>query len=185
MLHKPFQVLCQFTDPAGRATLSQYIRVRNVYPAGRLDFDSEGLVVLTDDGQIQARIADPRHKMRKRYLCQVSGLPTALHTDRLLRGVALNDGPARALEANAIEPPDVHPRTPPVRHPHATGWIEVVIAEGRNRQVRRMLAAVELPVLRLIRTEVGPWHLNALAPGEHLQLRLHAPVSAPRHFPQR
>ena len=179
LLHKPFQVLCQFTDADGRATLSDFVSMPGVYPAGRLDYDSEGLVVLTDDGQLQARIANPRHELRKRYICQVSGVPTGAHASRLLHGVTLSDGPAHALAAAPLATPDVHPRSPAVRHPHATGWMEVVIAEGRNRQVRRMLAAVGLPVLRLIRTAVGPWELKPLAPGEHRVLQLHAPISGP------
>ena len=148
-----------------------------MYAAGRLDYDSEGLVLLTDDGQLQARIANPQHKTRKHYLCQVSGTPTEAHATQLLSGVLLNDGPARAVAATPTPSATAHPRVPVVTHPHAMGWIEVIITEGRNRQVRRMLAAVGLPVLRLIRTQIGPWRLEGLAPGESRSLQLHAPQS--------
>lgn len=155
--------------------MADFIDIPGVYAAGRLDFDSEGLVVLTDDGALQARIAQPHNKMHKHYLCQVSGIPGQRHIERLSKGVVLNDGPARALAASLVISPKVLLRDPPVKHPHATGWLEVVIDEGRNRQVRRMLAAVELPVLRLIRTRIGPWHLADLAIGAYQMEQLHVP----------
>ena len=167
LLHKPYGVLCQFTDAAGRATLADLVDVPDVYAAGRLDADSEGLVVLTDDGSLQARIADPRHKLGKTYLAQVDGdIPDAA-IERLRRGVPLNDGPTRPAEVERIADPGWPARVPPIRTRRAipTSWIRLTIREGRNRQVRRMTAAVGHPTLRLIRIAVGPWRLDALAPG--------------------
>jgi 23S rRNA pseudouridine2457 synthase len=189
LFNKPYGVLCQFTDrpvPMGngaelehapRPTLADYIPLRDVYAAGRLDFDSEGLVVLTDDGAVQARIANPRHKMRKRYVVQVSGVADDGVCARLRAGVMLRDGPARALSATACSAID-WPRDPAVRHPHPTSWVALEIDEGRNRQVRRMLAAVGHPVLRLVRTHVGPWSLDGIAPGTFTLTSVHAPAPA-------
>ena len=173
LLNKPFRVLSQFRDEAGRATLSDYIDVPNVYPAGRLDYDSEGLVLLTDDGRLQARISQPRFKMPKLYRAQVEGEPTASQLRRLERGVRLKDGPARAESARLIdEPANLWPRDPPIRYRKNVPdrWIEIVLTEGRNRQVRRMTAAVGLPTLRLIRYSVGPWGLGELPPGQSRQI---------------
>ncbi|MCB9701400.1 MAG: pseudouridine synthase [Myxococcales bacterium] len=168
LLNKPFQVLTRFTDPAGRATLADFVDRPGVYPAGRLDFDSEGLVVLTDDGALQHRIADPRHKLAKTYWAQVEGEPDEAALDRLRGGLVLRDGPTAPAQARRIEPPDVWARVPPIRFRAAipTAWIEIVLVEGRNRQVRRMTAAIGHPTLRLIRRAVGPWSLDGLAPGE-------------------
>ncbi len=165
-----------------RPTLADFLPIPGVYAAGRLDFDSEGLVVLTDDGAVQARIADPRHKMRKRYVVQVSGLPDTTALARLRSGVTLRDGPARALRIEASEPVG-WPRDPPVRHPHPTTWLMLEIDEGRNRQVRRMLAAVGHPVLRLVRTRVGPWQVDGIGPGEFVVTSVHAPVDRRRDRP--
>ena len=169
LLNKPFRVLCQFKDPDGRPTLSDFIDVPDVYPAGRLDFDSEGLLLLTDCGRLQARISEPRAKTVKTYRVQVEGEPTDQRLSQLSRGVQLKDGKAKALSARRIEEPgDLWPRDPPIRH-RATvpdSWIEIGIAEGRNRQVRRMTAAVGLPTLRLIRWSIGPFTLDGLRPGE-------------------
>jgi 23S rRNA pseudouridine2457 synthase len=167
LLHKPYGVLCQFTDPDGRATLADFVDVPRVYPAGRLDTDSEGLVVLTDDGAQQARIADPRHKLEKRYLVQVDGAIDEAALERLRRGVTLNDGPTLPARAEAVADPGFAPRIPPIRVRRAipTSWIALTIREGRNRQVRRMTAAVGHPTLRLVRVAVGPWRLDGLAPG--------------------
>lgn len=162
-------MLCQFTDEGGRATLKEYVPVPGVYAAGRLDRDSEGLVVLTDQGALVKRIADPAHKLPKTYWVQVEGVPDAAALAQLRRGVALKDGPTRPAEVRAMaEPPGLWPRTPPVRHRAAipTSWIELVLREGRNRQVRRMTAAVGFPTLRLIRWSVGDWTLDGLAPGD-------------------
>ena len=169
LLNKPFRVLCQFRDPDGRATLGDFVDVPDVYPAGRLDFDSEGLLLLTDCGRLQARIAEPRAKTRKTYRVQVEGNATDEQLQKLMQGVRLKDGKAKALAAWRIEEPaGLWPRDPPVRY-RATipdSWIELTIDEGRNRQVRRMTAAVGLPTLRLIRWSIGPFTLDGLQPGE-------------------
>lgn len=170
--NKPFNVLSQFTDrgTAGspRATLSDYIDLAHVYPAGRLDRDSEGLLLLTDDGQLQARIADPKFKLPKTYLVQVEGAADDGALAALRGGVRLNDGMTRPALAEAIDPPDLWPRDPPVRFRKSVPdcWLRLTISEGRNRQVRRMTAAVGLPTLRLVRWAVGDWTLDGLAPGE-------------------
>jgi 23S rRNA pseudouridine2457 synthase len=168
LFNKPFQVLCQFTPKEGKATLADYITVPHVYPAGRLDYDSEGLLVLTDDGRLQTRIADPRHKLPKTYLVQVEGEVTAEAIRYLQRGVSLKDGLTRPATAMACpEPAWLWPRTPPIRYRASipTSWLQLTITEGRNRQVRRMTAAVGFPTLRLIRTRIGDWSLDGLALG--------------------
>ena len=173
LFNKPYRVLCQFTDPDGRRTLADYIDVPGVYPAGRLDFDSEGLLLLTDDGRLQARISQPRSKVSKTYWAQVEGSPTDEQLSRLTDGVTLKDGPARAVSAKRIEEPGgLWPRDPPIRYRRnvADHWIEITLAEGRNRQVRRMTAEVGLPTLRLVRNAVGPWTLDSLKPGETRQI---------------
>lgn len=167
--NKPFDVLPQFTDPgSNRHTLADFIDLPGVYPAGRLDRDSEGLMLLTDDGRLQARIADPKHKLEKSYWVQVEGEPDAKALAALRSGVALKDG--RTLPASArriAAPAALWPRVPPIRVRKSVPdcWIELTIREGRNRQVRRMTAAVGHPTLRLIRHRIGPWSLDALAPG--------------------
>lgn len=166
--NKPFRVLSQFTDRDGRATLSDFIPVGGVYPAGRLDFDSEGLLLLTDDGALQARIADPRHRLGKTYWVQVEGLPDAAALSALAGGVVVGGKPTKPARARRIEPPaGLWPRDPPIRYRQSVPdcWLELVLKEGRNRQVRRMTAAVGHPTLRLIRSAVGPWSLAGLAPG--------------------
>ena len=173
VLNKPYQVLCQFTDPDGRATLADYVNTPGVYPAGRLDFDSEGLLLLTDNGRLQARISEPKSKVRKRYWAQVEGEASDEQLAELVRGVTLKDGKARAVAARRIATPDpLWDRDPPIRYRRnvADSWIEVTLSEGRNRQVRRMTAAVGLPTLRLIRHAVGPWTLAGLAPGESREI---------------
>jgi 23S rRNA pseudouridine2457 synthase len=168
LLNKPFGVLCQFTGEAGRRTLAQLVSVPGVYPAGRLDADSEGLVVLTDDGSLQAAIADPRHRLAKAYWVQVEGEVAPAVLEALERGVRLRDGPTRPARVREIDaPPGLWPRDPPIRARRhiPTAWIEVELHEGRNRQVRRMTAAVGLPTLRLVRHRIGPWTLEGLAPG--------------------
>ncbi len=172
LFNKPMNVLSQFTDTgtAGsvRATLSDYIDHPGVYPAGRLDRDSEGLLLLTDDGHLQARIADPRFKLPKTYLVQVEGEVGEDALRALRRGVRLNDGMTRPAKAERIDPPALWPRDPPVRFRKTVPdcWIRLTISEGRNRQVRRMTAAVGHPTLRLVRWAVGDWTLDGLAPGE-------------------
>ena len=167
LLNKPYGVLCQFSAPDGRTSLRDYVDVPGVYPAGRLDADSEGLVVLTGDGRLQARIADPRHELAKIYWVQVEGAPDPAALRALAGGVVLADGPTRPARVRAMPEPDVWPRDPPIRVRRAipTAWLEVTLREGRNRQVRRMTAAVGLPTLRLIRWAVGPWSLDGLPPG--------------------
>jgi 23S rRNA pseudouridine2457 synthase len=172
--NKPFGVLCQFSDEgaltaANGGTLAAFVPVKGVYPAGRLDRDSEGLLLLTDDGALQHALSDPGHKQPKTYLVQVEGAPDGGALTRLVEGVTLNDGPARAVSARLMAAPDwLWPRVPPVRVRLSVPdhWIEIVLAEGRNRQVRRMSAAVGLPTLRLIRTQVAGVGLDGLAPGQ-------------------
>ena len=172
LFNKPFDVLSQFTDKgtegSPRPTLSTYIDLPGVYPAGRLDRDSEGLMILTDDGRLQARISHPKYKAAKTYLAQVEGVPDDAALAALRQGVTLKDGPTRPAKARMIDAPDwLWPRTPPVRYRKSVpdNWIELTITEGRNRQVRRMTAHVGLPTLRLIRVAIGDWRLDDLAPG--------------------
>ncbi|HEY5133470.1 MAG TPA: pseudouridine synthase [Candidatus Krumholzibacteriaceae bacterium] len=173
LFNKPFRVLCQFSGARpGRATLADFIDVPGVYPAGRLDYDSEGLLLLTDWGPLQHLITDPRRKTPKTYLVQVEGEPERAALERLRRGVRLQDGMTGPAQARLIEPPVVWPREPSVRFRKniPTAWIELTITEGRNRQVRRMTAAVGHPALRLIRVRVGEWELGSLVPGEWRQI---------------
>ena len=171
LFNKPFGVLCQFSAEPGapeRPTLAQYIDRAGVYPAGRLDLDSEGLLLLTDDGRLQARIADPRFKAAKNYLVQVEGEPDGAALEALRRGVRLKDGMTLPAEVERIEAPALWPRDPPVRFRKTVAdcWIALTLREGRNRQVRRMTAAVGHPTLRLVRWRIGEWTVEGLAPGE-------------------
>ncbi|MEP6197332.1 MAG: pseudouridine synthase [Erythrobacter sp.] len=170
LLNKPFGVLSQFSGGKDGAddTLAHLVDVPAVYPAGRLDKDSEGLLLLTDDGRLQARIAEPRYKTAKTYLAQVEGVPDAPALDNLRRGVALKDGQTRPAEVKAIDTPVLWDRDPPIRFRKsvADSWLSLCISEGKNRQVRRMTAAVGYPTLRLVRWSVGDWTVEGLAPGE-------------------
>jgi 23S rRNA pseudouridine2457 synthase len=171
LFNKPYGVLSQFTDRGSegtRATLSDHINVTGVYPAGRLDRDSEGLLLLTDNGRLQARIADPRFKMPKTYLVQVEGDASDQALARLRKGVQLKDGLTLPAEAQRIEEPELWPRNPPIRVRKSVpdSWISLTIREGKNRQVRRMTAAVGHPTLRLVRWSIGDWTLDGIRQGE-------------------
>lgn len=174
LFNKPYGVLSQFTDkgsPTVRSTLSEFITVKGVYPAGRLDRDSEGLLLLCDDGRLQARIADPRFKMPKTYLVQVEGDPQEQELARLRQGVRLKDGMTLPADVARIDAPDLWLRDPPIRQRKLIpdNWLRITIREGRNRQVRRMTAAVGLPTLRLVRWSIGDWSVAGIAPGQFVE----------------
>jgi 23S rRNA pseudouridine2457 synthase len=174
LLNKPFQVLCQFTDSEKRQTLADFVDIKGVYPAGRLDRDSEGLLLLTDDGALQHRISHPNHKLYKTYWAQVEGEPEPAAIAQLQKGVKLKDGKTAPARARIIAEPAIWPRDPPIRQRAniPTHWIELSICEGRNRQVRRMTAAVGHPTLRLIRAQIGPWSLDSLTPGQWREAKI-------------
>jgi 23S rRNA pseudouridine2457 synthase len=173
LFNKPYGVLSQFTDrgsETARSTLSDFVSVKDVYPAGRLDRDSEGLLLLCDDGRLQARIADPRFKLPKTYLVQVEGDPQGDDLEPLRKGVRLKDGLTLPADVVRVDAPDLWPRDPPIRQRKSVPdcWLTITIREGRNRQVRRMTAAVGLPTLRLVRWSIGDWTVSGIAPGEFL-----------------
>ncbi|WP_037502914.1 pseudouridine synthase [Sphingomonas jaspsi] len=175
LFNKPYGVLSQFTDrgsPTVRSTLSDYIAVKGVYPAGRLDRDSEGLLLLCNDGRLQAHIADPRFKLPKSYLVQVEGEPEEAQLDRLRKGVLLKDGMSLPADVECIAEPPLWPRDPPIRQRKSIPdrWLRMTIREGRNRQVRRMTAAVGLPTLRLVRWSIGDWTVAGIAPGQFAEI---------------
>jgi len=172
LFNKPFRVLSQFTTEGDKQTLADYIDIKNVYPAGRLDYDSEGLLILTDDGKQQQRIANPKYGKQKSYWVQVEGIPEEQDLQALRKGVTLKDGPTRPAGVERIEAPDVPARTPPVRERKniPTSWLNITISEGRNRQVRRMTAHIGFPTLRLIRHRVGDWQVAGIASGSYITL---------------
>ena len=181
--NKPFGVACKFSPDPERKTLADYIDIRSVYPAGRLDTDSEGLLLLTDDGVLQSRIAEPKHKMQKLYWAQVEGAPSQAALDQLRSGVSLGDFTTQPAKANLIEAPQqLWPRDPPIRQRAKipTAWIELAIREGKNRQVRRMTAKVGFPTLRLIRAAIGKVSVDGLAPGAWREIDPDAPWSTHR-----
>lgn len=187
LFNKPFNVLCQFTDTENRATLADYIHISGIYPAGRLDYDSEGLLALTSDGEIQARIADPKFKLSKTYWVQVEGNITNEALERLEKGVMLKDGLTKAAKAKIINEPEIWPRTPPIRYRKndQTSWIELTISEGKNRQVRRMTAEVGFPTLRLIRYSIGPWSIDGIDQGNLKPIDVHLPKNKTNKAKQR
>lgn len=173
ILNKPFEVLTQFTDEAGRATLNDYVKVADIYPVGRLDYDSEGLVLLTDDKSLQHRLSDPQFKVEKTYLVQVEGIPPQEALTRLRLGVRIKETKTSPAKVRLLEEePQVWERSKPVRFRKniPTSWLEIKISQGMNRQVRRMTAAVDYPTLRLIRTAIGPLSLGDLQPGDYREL---------------
>lgn len=176
LFNKPYNVLCQFSDKQGRATLADYISTPGIYPAGRLDYDSEGLVVLTDDGKLQHQISHPDKKQRKRYWVQVEGEARDIELQPLRSGVRLSDGVCKPAKVEIITPPSLWQRHPPIRERRniPTSWLSIELSEGRNRQVRRMTAAIGLPTLRLVRVAIGDWSVLDLAPGELKTLRVHS-----------
>jgi len=185
LFNKPFQVLSQFTDTEQRNTLAQFIDIPKIYPAGRLDYDSEGLLILTGDGQLQARIAEPKNKLGKTYWVQVEGEIDQDAISKLQHGVTLKDGKTKPAKASIIPPPNIWQRTPPIRKRvnDITSWIELTITEGKNRQVRRMTAEVGFPTLRLIRYSIGNWTLDDIAPGNFKKVDVHLPkkTTYPKH----
>ncbi len=185
LLNKPFNVLCQFTDKEGRATLADYVdpkKFPRYYPAGRLDYDSEGLVLLTNEGALQHRISHPSQKLEKTYWAQVEGAPGSSDLVPIERGVKLKDGLTLPAKAQILNSPKVADRTPPIRERknQPTTWLEIRLSEGKNRQVRRMTAAIGFPTLRLIRVAIGPWYIDQLSPGSYRTEQVHLPKQQTR-----
>ncbi|MCZ6828213.1 MAG: pseudouridine synthase [Gammaproteobacteria bacterium] len=188
LFNKPYQVLSQFTDPQGRSTLSEHLKDPQIRVAGRLDYDSEGLLLLTDNGQLLQQIANPRHKIWKTYWVQVEGEPQESILQDMRHGLKLQDGLTRPARVSLLaQAPELWPRVPPIRsrREQPTSWLEISIREGRNRQVRRMTAAVGHPTLRLVRARIGDWSLDELQPGEYRQLEVNMPKSAAVRRPNR
>lgn len=192
LFNKPYQVLSQFSDKDGKSTLADYIKVKSVYPAGRLDYDSEGLLLLTNDGQLQHQISHPNHKQPKTYWVQVEGVPSQESISQLQKGVLLKDGPTLPAKVRLIDEPNIWPRVPPIRERQnqPTSWLEIIITEGRNRQVRRMTAAIGYPTLRLVRSKIGNWDISDIPLGEYNSIEIHMPnpqnsKSAPKNHSNR
>jgi 23S rRNA pseudouridine2457 synthase len=187
IFNKPFRVMSQFTDDSGRKTLADYLSAPGFRAAGRLDYDSEGLLLLTDDGQLQHRIANPSAKTWKTYWAQLEGIPDDDQLQALRNGLNLKDGLTLPARAKIMDTPEVWPRDPPIRERKnkPTCWLELQIREGRNRQVRRMTAAIGFPTLRLIRKSVADWSLDGLAPGESRKLQIQMPRRSQRRHPSR
>jgi 23S rRNA pseudouridine2457 synthase len=169
LFNKPFNILCQFTDKEGRKNLSDFIPIKNIYAAGRLDYDSEGLVVLTDDGKLQNEISDPEHKLEKIYWVQVEGIPNQIALNKVRKGIQLKDGLTKPAKIKLIGEPKIWDRIPPIRDRKniPTSWLELKIIEGKNRQVRRMTSAIGHPTLRLMRYSIDDWTIDNLKPGEY------------------
>jgi len=186
LLNKPFNVLSTFTDPEGRATLAALISVPDIYAAGRLDYDSEGLLLLTSDGELQHRLANPKFKLEKSYWVQLEGEISEEALQQLRRGVELKDGKTRPAYAERLQSPDLWQRTPPIRERknQPTSWIELRITEGKNRQVRRMTAAVGFPTLRLVRVAIGPWRVDGLQPGQWRKEQVNLPTERTQKRPR-
>lgn len=187
LFNKPFNTLCQFTGEPGDSTLADFISIKDVYPAGRLDKDSEGLLLLTDDGQLQHQIANPKKKMAKTYWVQVEGAPTEDDLEPLRHGIEIQKYRTKPAKVHIIKEPKIWPRTPPVRERKNVPdtWLELTIREGKNRQVRRMTAAIGFPTLRLIRARIGPWSLSGLAPGEYQVIEVESPKASHRPAPHK
>jgi 23S rRNA pseudouridine2457 synthase len=183
LFNKPFNVLSQFTDTSGRSTLADFIQISKIYPAGRLDYDSEGLLILTPDGSLQARIAEPKYKLLKTYWVQVEGEIDDYALTRLEQGVLLKDGLTQPAKAKRIDKPELWPRNPPIRFrkDDITSWIELSISEGRNRQIRRMTAEVGFPTLRLVRYSIGPWNIKDIPQGKYIKQEVHLPQKNKAH----
>ncbi|MGK0445886.1 MAG: 23S rRNA pseudouridine2457 synthase [Bermanella sp.] len=187
LFNKPYQVMSQFSESGDKDTLAKFINIPDVYPAGRLDFDSEGLLLLTDDGQLQHRIAHPKHKSPKTYWAQVEGTPSKDSLENLAKGVELKDGLTLPAKVRPIDEPALWERNPPIRERAniPTTWLEITITEGKNRQVRRMTAAIGHPTLRLVRAKIGQWSVENIVPGEFMEIEVEAPPAKKRAYPQK
>ncbi|MAA72039.1 MAG: pseudouridine synthase [Bermanella sp.] len=187
LFNKPYQVMSQFSESGDKETLAKYINIADVYPAGRLDYDSEGLLLLTDDGQLQHRIAHPKHKSPKTYWAQVEGIPCDTSLNKMRQGLELKDGLTLPAIVNIIDEPDLWERTPPIRQRAniPTSWLEITISEGKNRQVRRMTAAIGHPTLRLVRSKIGDRSVENIVPGEYREIEVDATIQKKRPYPKK